>query len=203
MPQISTTIQNLLNGVSQQADSQRFPSQAEEQINGLSSPVLGLSKRNPTEHITKLFNTVPTDVWAQALNRDSTERYMVVVRATVKKTISSFDLSGDLINCTAHGFSNGDEVRFYDAGLPDYLPIDDSVVETSRYYVVNANTDDFQIRKPESIIIGNNKEYAIDIMMKTTFDEGSFFKIMTEILLNRFVIHEPLDKSKKSKNKNA
>ena len=145
MPQISTTIQNLLNGVSQQADSQRFPSQAEEQINGLSSPVLGLSKRNPTEHITKLFNTVPTDVWAQALNRDSTERYMVVVRATVKKTISSFDLSGDLINCTAHGFSNGDEVRFYDAGLPDYLPIDDSVVETSRYYVVNANTDDFQI----------------------------------------------------------
>ena len=59
------------------------------------------------------------------------------------------------------------------------------------------NTDEFQIRKPESIIIGNNNEFAVDVIIKTTFDEGSFFSIMTEILLNRFVIYKPLDRSKK------
>ena len=113
MPQISTIIQNLLNGVSQQADSQRFPSQADEQINGLSSPVLGLSKRNPTEWLSKVFFSKPTDVWGQVLNRDSTERYMVIVRNTAKKTISSLNTSTEKVNSTAHGFVNGDEVRFY------------------------------------------------------------------------------------------
>ena len=139
MPQISTTIQNLLNGVSQQSDSQRFPSQAEEQINGLSSPVLGLSKRNPTEHIAKLFNTKPTDVWAQVLNRDATERYMVVVRNTAKQTVCSVDASTDKVSLTAHGFVDGDEVRFYGSDLADGLN------KTSRFYVINKTTNDFEV----------------------------------------------------------
>ena len=63
------------------------------------------------------------------------------------------------------------------------------------------NTEDFKIRKPESIIIGNNVEYAVDVIINTTFDEGSFFKIMIEILLNRFVLYKPLVRGEKSKNK--
>lgn len=138
MAQISTTIQNLLNGVSQQADSQKFPSQAQEQINGMSSPVTGLSKRNPTEHIAKIFNTAPSDVWAEALNRDSTERYMVFIRAASKKTITSIDAGTDTINCTAHGFVAGDELRFYGSTLG-------TLNKTDRYFVINPNTDDFQV----------------------------------------------------------
>ena len=138
MPQISTIIQNLLNGVSQQADSQRFPSQADEQINGLSSPVLGLSKRNPTEWLSKVFFSKPTDVWGQVLNRDSTERYMVIVRNTAKKTISSLNTSTEKVNSTAHGFVNGDEVRFYGTDMG-------TLNITSRYYVVGAGTNDFQV----------------------------------------------------------
>ena len=136
MPQISTTIQNLLNGVSQQADSQRFPSQAEEQINGLSSPVLGLSKRNPTEHITKLFNTTPTDVWAQVLNRDSTERYMVVVRNSAWTVLDvDVTINGGAIyefGCNDATFAVGEEVRLKTTGT---LPTGSNA--TVRYYVVS------------------------------------------------------------------
>jgi len=139
MPQISTTIQNLLNGVSQQADSQRFPSQAQEQINGFSSPAKGLLKRNPTKYVAKVFNSVPTDVFSQALNRDSSERYMVTVRATAKQTITSVSDSTDKITLNAHGFVNGDELRFYGDDLADGLNV------TTRFYVINKTTNDFEV----------------------------------------------------------
>ena len=150
MPQISTTIQNLLNGVSQQADSQRFPSQAQEQINGFSSPAKGLLKRNPTKHVAKVFNSTPTDVFSQALNRDSSERYMVTVRATTKKTVTSLGIGTERVNCTAHGFVDGDEVRFYGTDLG-------SLNQTARFYVVNKTTNDFQV----SLTSGGS---AIDII---------------------------------------
>ena len=63
------------------------------------------------------------------------------------------------------------------------------------------NSDDFKIKKPESIIIGNNTEYVVDIMMKTSFSDTEFFNSMIEILLNRFIIYNPLDNTEKSKNK--
>ena len=142
MPLITTAIQNLLNGVSQQADSQRFPSQAEEQTNGISSPVEGLIKRYPTEHITKVFPTAPTDIFSQALNRDSSERYMVTVRNSAWKTFTAAD-SGDLFTCTAHGFAAGEAVRLYTAS--GTLPT--GVSATLRYYIVNPvpSADTFQL----------------------------------------------------------
>ena len=63
------------------------------------------------------------------------------------------------------------------------------------------NSDDFKIKKPESIIIGNNTEYVVDIIMKTSFSDTEFFNSMIEILLNRFIIYNPLDNTEKSKNK--
>lgn len=63
------------------------------------------------------------------------------------------------------------------------------------------NTDDFKIQKNESVIIGNNDNYVVDVIMKTTFNELNFFSIMKEILLNRFIIYKPLDKTERSKNK--
>tara|TARA_B110000967_G_C18890733_1_gene567178 strand:+ start:227 stop:3712 length:3486 start_codon:yes stop_codon:yes gene_type:complete len=63
------------------------------------------------------------------------------------------------------------------------------------------NTDDFNIRKSESVIIGNNDTYVVDVIMKTSFSEINFFSVMKEILLNRFVIYNPENKKEKSKNK--
>ena len=53
---ISSSIQNLLNGISQQPDSIRLDNQGAVQENGLSDVVYGLGKRPPTEHIAKLNN---------------------------------------------------------------------------------------------------------------------------------------------------
>ena len=140
MPLITTAIQNLLNGVSQQADSQRFPSQAEEQINGISSPVEGLIKRYPTEHIAKVFPTAPTDIFSQALNRDSSERYMVTVRNSEWKTFEA-DNTTNTFNSTAHGFADGEAVRLYTAS--GTLPTEVGV--TLRYYIINADANTFQL----------------------------------------------------------
>ena len=50
MALVSTSIPNLINGVSQQPPSVRLPTQSEVQENGLSSVSEGLKKRPPTEH---------------------------------------------------------------------------------------------------------------------------------------------------------
>ena len=53
MPLINHSIPNLINGVSQQSESLRLGSQAESQINGISSVVEGLKKRTPTDFYAK------------------------------------------------------------------------------------------------------------------------------------------------------
>lgn len=54
MSLISGAIPNVINGVSQQPPSLRLNTQAEKQVNGVSSVVKGLYKRPPTEHIALL-----------------------------------------------------------------------------------------------------------------------------------------------------
>jgi hypothetical protein len=48
---------------------------------------------------------------------------------------------------------------------------------------------------------GNNDEYVVDVIMKTTFGEINFFNVMKEILLDRFVLYKPEEKYEHSKNK--
>ena len=55
MSLVSSTIPNLINGVSQQPPEIRLPSQCEVQENGISSVVNGLEKRPGTEHVKKLL----------------------------------------------------------------------------------------------------------------------------------------------------
>ena len=78
MPVVSDNIPNLINGVSQQAPTIRLPSQAEEQINCMSSIVDGLQKRHPLEWISKLTGTTYGDSLVHTINRDSVERYTVL-----------------------------------------------------------------------------------------------------------------------------
>ena len=83
MSLISTAIPNLLSGVSQQPSAMRYPSQAEEQINAYPSLIDGLIKRPPTEHVKQLISGSSSTVGnclCHLINRDSTERYAVVIR---------------------------------------------------------------------------------------------------------------------------
>lgn len=88
---ISSTIPNLVNGVSQQPYTVRMASQGEEQINGYSSPVEGLRKRPGTRHIARLPG-VTGDAFLHTINRDSEERYIVVIQ---EGDLRVFDLEGN------------------------------------------------------------------------------------------------------------
>jgi hypothetical protein len=89
---ISTSIPNLLNGVSQQPDTIRLPNQAETQENGLSDVVYGLGKRPPSIHVAKLNIDTFTNSKIHFINRDSTERYTVLIN---NGSIKVYDLSGN------------------------------------------------------------------------------------------------------------
>jgi hypothetical protein len=84
-------IASLLNGVSQQPEVVRDPSQAEEQTNALSHPIFGLMKRPPMVHLGKLATTLTgwDTAFLHSINRDSTERYLAVV---VNGDIKVYDL---------------------------------------------------------------------------------------------------------------
>tara|TARA_R100000231_G_scaffold3046_3_gene5621 strand:+ start:13734 stop:16103 length:2370 start_codon:yes stop_codon:yes gene_type:complete len=91
MPLVSRTIPNLVQGVSQQPEILRLSSQASEQINGFSSVVEGLKKRPPTNHIAKISNTSFTNPFLHTINRDTTERYVVVIE---NGSIRAFEVDG-------------------------------------------------------------------------------------------------------------
>ena len=76
----SSSIPQLMNGVSQQPASLRLPSQGERQVNCMSSVVDGLGKRPPTEHIAKLSASSFGAAAIHTINRDATERYTVIIK---------------------------------------------------------------------------------------------------------------------------
>jgi len=89
---VSSTIPNLIQGISQQPDAQRDPSQGELQINAVSSLAEGLRKREGTQSIAKVSNTSFGDVYFHSILRDSSEQYLVVISSTA---IRVFDLAGN------------------------------------------------------------------------------------------------------------
>lgn len=111
MANITTSVANLVQGVSQQSPKVRFTGQCEEQINGLSSVSDGLKKRPCTRMITDIYESVihPTDL-VHFVNRSETERYAVVLNSTVAR---AFNLVTGT-EATINGVTGG-------ASLPSYL----------------------------------------------------------------------------------
>ena len=85
------TIPNLSQGVSQQPDAQRDPTQGEIQVNGVSSISEGLRKRDSTRTIAKVSNSKFGDAYIHTILRDTTEEYLAVITST---GIKVFDLEG-------------------------------------------------------------------------------------------------------------
>ncbi len=94
----SYSIPNLIQGISQQPDAQRDPSQGEIQINGVSSVSEGLRKREPSQSLAKISTTDLGDVYIHPILRDSDEKYLAVVSKTA---IRVFDLAGTEYTVTA------------------------------------------------------------------------------------------------------
>ena len=89
---VSYSIPNLAQGISQQPDAQRDPSQAEIQINGMSSIVEGLRKRDCSETIGLVSNSTFGDCFIHSILRDKIEEYLAVISSS---TIKVFDLEGN------------------------------------------------------------------------------------------------------------
>ena len=93
MPLISSSIPNLINGVSQQPAALRLASQCEQMVNCMASPVEGLRKRPPAQHIAKLFNgsAGAGRPFTTIVDRDGTIKYLVLIQ---DNAIKVFGLDG-------------------------------------------------------------------------------------------------------------
>jgi len=96
MPLVSTSIPNLINGISQQPAEIRMSSQAERQINGLGSVARGLEKRPGTEHRTRVSTIDQDDLFIHSIRRDRDEEYTTILSRTSggTKTLTAYDKNG-------------------------------------------------------------------------------------------------------------
>lgn len=97
---ISYMIPSLIQGVSQQPDAQRDPSQGEIQINGMSSITEGLRKRDNSITLAKVSDTPFGDVFIHSILRDRDEKYLAVISKT---SVKVFDLAGNEKTVSAPG----------------------------------------------------------------------------------------------------
>ena len=96
MPLVSTSIPNLINGISQQPAEIRMSSQAERQVNGLGSVARGLEKRPGTEHRARVSTTGETDLFIHSIRRDRDEEYTTTLSRTSggTKALKAYDKNG-------------------------------------------------------------------------------------------------------------
>ena len=76
---VSRHIPALFGGISQQNPTLRKPSQAEKQINMYGTVMDGLRKRPPSQHVAQVTVDDWTSAFMHTINRDVSERYIVVV----------------------------------------------------------------------------------------------------------------------------
>ena len=137
MPLISSSIPNLINGISQQPAEIRLPSQAERQINGLSSVARGLEKRPGTEHKAKLSSTAETDSFVHSIRRDRNEEYtMILSRASNgTKNLEIYDQNGTSIPVksapTANASTSTNDITNSDLSYLESTSVETNVVATT------------------------------------------------------------------------
>lgn len=93
MTVVSTSIPNLVNGISQQNPTQRNLTQAEAQVNAQSSIVKGLTRRPPLEFIANISSSqaYSTNTAVHPFIRDGNNQYIITV---YNGGIKVFNLSG-------------------------------------------------------------------------------------------------------------
>jgi len=160
MALVSSSLPNLANGVSQQAPSVRLDSQAEEQVNAFSSVISGLRKRPPTQNLATLVTNASAtgNYFIHTINRDVTERYIVVADNTVLR-VFGFDGTEYTVS-TPSGYSylsSGNPLtEFKSVTIADFTFILNKSVTTT----VTASTA--TPTHPEAIVHCKQGNYATD-----------------------------------------
>ena len=149
MPLVKNAASSLSQGVSQQAESQRYPSQATEQINAYSSPIKGLVKRPPTKFISTIgaseADADKDKTFIHTINRDGNEKYAVVINAQASSTVTNFNTSTNQI--TASGIADDDIVTFFPKTTGARPPA--GIRTNEQYYALSASPT-FKISKTKN-----------------------------------------------------
>jgi len=178
MPLVSSTIPNLIGGISQQPASIRLKTQGSAQVNAISDVVDGLQKRPGTEHIAKISTSSLSGAFIHALKRDEDEAYIVVFTGTgtnVSDRIKVFDKSGvaktvnvkDSSNVTKTSGTLYDEVKAYLAAttpqtsfaattIADYTFILNKTITVAKSATVGSK------RNPEALVYIATGDYGTD-----------------------------------------
>ena len=198
MSLISSTIPNLVNGVSQQPFALRLASQSEDQVNTFPSVVEGLKKRPPTNHVARLSETpfAPNGAAFHTINRDTNERYIVVL---MNGDLKVYDINGNekLVNFAvpskSYLNSTNPERGFSVVTVADYSFI------VNKEIAVQKSTDRKGWRRPEGMVYisqGNyDKSYSLYVddqwicSYKTPngSEAGHSFWIGTDIIADRLM----------------
>ena len=182
MPLINTSLPNLIQGVSQQPDATRFSGQCDDQVNFMSSVVDGLTKRNGTRFVKKLFGTdaaISADSFIHFVNRSETERYVLIHDGT---KIHAYNvLTGD--EATINGVSGGVLTAFSYLDIPASVGTPRGLLRASTIsdgtFLVNraktVATDQSSraaVLDKEALIFVKqgdyHKKYAVDLTYSTT-----------------------------------
>lgn len=172
MALVSTSIPNLINGVSQQPPSVRLVTQSEAQENGLSSVSEGLKKRPPTEHkdffITGLSAQKETDM-ANAFfhpirNSDNSLHFLIIEK---DGTMTITDSTGTVKSITNNGSG-------YLSGLTNprqqltATTVADYTFLVNKTKVVAKTSTKSTARTPEALLYVAKADYSVTYTVKIT-----------------------------------
>jgi len=153
MPLLEHPTPSLIGGVSQQDDSIIKPGKCSLQENAYPSPVEGLLKRHPTEHVAKLKDGTQGDALLHTIDRDATERYTVII---TNSGVEVYDMDGTSVTVTDTTGGYG-----YLSGVTD---------AKKEFRVVTNNDYTFILNRTKEVEMTSATSTAA-----TVYDEGFFF----------------------------
>jgi len=190
MTYVSSSVPNLINGISQQPSAFKLATQAEHQLNGVSSVVRGLTKRPPTEHKALMLNTnISQNSFIHTLDYGLGEFYTVVISTS---NVSVFDKDGASVQLDAIG-SNP---LAYLSNLT--TPKDELVATTiaDQTYIINKKTEVTKStsktanRPHEGLVYVKNGDYATEYKVVVTVGTTDYTTTYTTRDSSN-VAHEP------------
>ena len=136
----------MINGVSQQPPALRLASQAESVINCLSSPVEGLTKRPPFNHLGKLItgSAGAGQPFVEIVDRDGTIQYLIMIR---DGAINVFNLDGTSQTVTT---PNG----------TDYLDIANTAEPADKFRVASVADYTFIVNREKTVTMDHAGTYT-------------------------------------------
>ncbi|TAE75118.1 MAG: hypothetical protein EAZ84_09895 [Verrucomicrobia bacterium] len=100
------------NGVSQQPPILRSSDQTEDELNTWAIMAEGIGKRPPTEHLAVLSGVNLTNSFVHHINRDTTERYIVVITQTGIRVFDHLTGAEKTVNAPGgYGYLTGGKFR--------------------------------------------------------------------------------------------